>query len=156
MGVEIDVLKLSDPNLSENQIVVRNSGLIVVQLVEDVDGPMTVEQYGIDLPEKYFKRHYARHFINPGAKCGHHAHKVTDQIIFATTGQFTLHLDDGESRQDILMDEIHIGVRLGRELWHAMTDFAPNSGYQVWADTFYDKADYIIDYQEFLEYIRPH
>lgn len=155
MKAEVDILKLSDPNLSEDKIVVRNSGVKLCQLVQDEDGPMVVIQKGIDLPEKYFKRHYGRHFINPGAKCGYHAHKVTDQYIFATVGQFILRLDDGQRKQDILMDQIHIGIRLGQRLWHSMTDFSSNSGYQVFADTFYDASDYIRDYKQFLASVNP-
>lgn len=156
MAIELDILKLSDPLLSTDRITVNNSGLAVVQRVADLDGDLIISQSGIDLPEEFFTRIYRRDVTNPSSESGKHAHKKTEQYIFAAAGSFLLDLDDGEKKQRILMDEHHIGVKIGILLWHVMSSFEPSSVMLVFANSYHDEEDYIREYQDFLEYIRPH
>lgn len=152
--VERDCLKLSDSDLSPEKIIVKNSGLAIHQRIKDPDGDLIISQMGLDLPPEYFTRIYRRDMMNPDSKIGHHAHKNTEQYVFSASGSFILHLDDGERQQNILMDEHHIGVKLGRRLWHLMSDYEPNSVMLVYANTFYDESDYIRNYEDFLAYIK--
>lgn len=154
MGVVIDVLKLSGIDLAPKKIVVKNSGIVKLQYFDDPDGNLIIAESGKNLPLIDFRRVYRRYVVNPNAKIGYHAHKKTVQYIFCACGSFILHLDDGQMRQDILMDVPYIGVKLGRRLWHSMSNFEKNSMILVHASSYYDASDYIRDYQQFLEYIK--
>ena len=154
MTVEVDVLKLSDSDLSPEKIVVNNSGLVRLQYIDDPDGILIIAETGKSLPLINFPRVYRRYVVNPDAKIGYHAHKETEQYIFCACGSFILHLDDGNKKQDILMDVPYIGVRLGQRLWHSMSNFVQNSMILVHASSLYDESDYIRDYQQFLKYTK--
>lgn len=152
---ETEILKLSSSNLSPDKIIVKNSGLVFLQRVEDPDGDLIIAEKGKDLPPEFFTRIYRRDVVNPASISGYHAHKTTEQYIFSAAGSFVLHLDDGERKQDVLMDAHHIGVKLGRRLWHTMSNFEMNSVLLVYANSFYSEEDYIRgDYGQFLEYIK--
>lgn len=154
MSVEVDTLELSHTDLISEKIIVNNSGLVKLQYFEDPDGDLIIAESGKSLPPGNFPRVYRRYVINPNARIGYHAHKETVQYIFCACGSFILHLDDGQRRQDILMNVPHIGVKLGPGLWHWMSNFEKNSMILVHANTYYDESDYIRDYQQFLEWIK--
>jgi len=52
------------------------------------------------------------------------------------------------------MDDPTVGVYLGPELWHTMTNFKNNCIMLVLASDWYNESDYIRDYEEFLQYIK--
>jgi|SRR3989338_8799729 len=153
MSLEVDILKLSDSDLTPEKIVVRHSGIVKAQQFPDPDGDLIITETGVNLPLVNVPRVYRRYVVNPYANVGHHAHKSTEQVIFCACGCFTLHLDDGQKKQDILMDVPHIGVILGARLWHSMSNFNKNSMILVHTSSLYNEDDYIRDYQEFLSFI---
>ncbi len=83
---------------------------------------------------------------------GNHAHKKTDQFIFAVNGAFTLGLDDGKKKENVRLHSGNSGVHLPPLLWHTMSDFTPDCVALVVASAPYDEADYIRDYDEFRKY----
>lgn len=120
---------------------------------KDGDGDMFIAEATKNIPFK-IKRVY---FINnPKIRKsvrGNHAHKKFNQVIFCINGSFVLNLDDGFIKQSIFMDNPSIGVVIGPELWHTMTDLSRNCNILVLADDFYSESDYIRDYDKFLGYI---
>ncbi len=157
MGIETNILRLSDCDLTPEKIVVKHSGLVKAQRIPDPDGDLIITETGINLPLDEVPRVYRRHVINPDSVSGLHAHKETKQVIFCAAGSFMLHLDDGDKKQDILMDVEDIGVKLWPRLWHSMSHFEPHTVIMVHANTYFEtlgQADYIRDYNQFLEYAR--
>ena len=61
-----------------------------------------------------------------------------------------LKLDDGETQQEILMYRDHVGVVLGRLLWHEMHSFSTGCVLLIAA------SDYIRNYDDFLQCARDH
>ena len=159
MSVEIDLLKLSDCyDLRPDRILVSHSGFVKAQTIPDPDGDLIISEAGrksSGLDET--PRSYRRHVINIDSMSGFHAHKKTKQVIFCAAGSFVLHLDDGENKQNILMNVEDIGIKLWPRLWHSMSDFKEHTVILVHANTRFEQLgedDYIRDYQNFLEYIR--
>jgi hypothetical protein len=76
------------------------------------------------------------------------------QAIFCVNGSFMLGLDDGANRQEVLMWQTHVGVLLGPGLWHTMHSFSSGCVFLVAASDYYNEADYIRDYQEFLDFVK--
>lgn len=64
-----------------------------------------------------------------------------------------LHLDDGKNQQDFLVYKPNVGVYLGIDLWHTMTDFSSNCIFFVLASDFYKESDYIRSYDDFIKYV---
>lgn len=147
-------ISLKNPDLKDGDISVKNSGLVRLQYFEDYpDGNLAIGEALKNIPFG-FKRFY---FINslhiPSAVRGKHAHKKLRQAIFCINGTFTLNLDDGEKKQAINMDNPYIGVLLNGLIWHDMTNFSPNCVILVLAEDYYNKKDYIRDYEEFLSLV---
>lgn len=87
-----------------------------------------------------------------GVERGFHAHKALNQVAVAVTGSCEMVLDDGESETIVLMDSSEKGVLIEPKVWHFMRNFSPDCVLLVLADQHYDEADYIRDYEQFIEW----
>lgn len=88
-----------------------------------------------------------------GVERGFHAHKALNQVAVAVTGSCEMILDDGLSRNVVLLDSAEKGVLIGPGIWREMRNFSPDCVLLVLADQHYDEADYIRDYDEFKAWI---
>jgi len=136
------------------KIKVKNSGIIKLQFFNDFpDGNLVIGESKKSVPFDIKRIYYINNLFNKKAIRGHHAHKKLDQIIFCVNGSFILKLDDGQSRQSVLMDSPYYGVRLGPRLWHTMEKFSTDCVILVVANDYYKESDYLRDYNEFKKYI---
>ena len=85
---------------------------------------------------------------------GYHAHRKTVQVLFCIRGSITIVLEDGSKRETLSLSEANKGVLLEPYVWHEMHDFKKDTVLLVVASEVYDPADYIRDYNEFLELAR--
>lgn len=137
------------------KIKVKNSGIIKLHFFDDFpDGNLVIGEAEKNVPFKIKRVYYINNLFNKKAIRGKHAHKKLEQIIFCVNGHFTLMLDDGKNTQKILMDSPYFGIRLGAKLWHTMTKFSSDCVILVLANDYFDKNDYIRDYQKFLNYLK--
>jgi dTDP-4-dehydrorhamnose 3,5-epimerase-like enzyme len=136
------------------KIKVKNSGLVKLQFFDDFpDGSLVIGESRKNIPFDIKRMYYINSLFNKKAKRGYHAHKKLEQIIFCINGNFVLSLDDGRTKQKILLNDPYYGVRLGPRLWHTMEKFSPDCVILVLADDYYKESDYIRNYEEFLRYI---
>jgi dTDP-4-dehydrorhamnose 3,5-epimerase-like enzyme len=89
-----------------------------------------------------------------GVTRGLHAHRVLRQFAVAVRGSCTMLLDDGTERGTVRLDDPTVGLMLPPMVWHEMSDFSDDCVLMVLADAPYDEADYIRDYDRFLELAR--
>ncbi|MBL7057745.1 FdtA/QdtA family cupin domain-containing protein [Patescibacteria group bacterium] len=137
-----------------NQIKVNNSGIVNLQHYDDSpDGVLVIGESLRSVPFEIKRIYYITNFGDSVAIRGKHAHKELEQIIFCIHGSFLLHLDDGINKQDIIMDDPSVGIKLGNFLWHTMTKFSIDCVILVVASDYYSESDYIRDYKEFLKYV---
>lgn len=85
---------------------------------------------------------------------GMHAHKTLEQVFFCVNGSFALHLDDGQKKRWMMMNDSFVGVRVRKMMWHHMTEFSPDCVIFVVASNYHKESDYIRDYDEFLRRIK--
>jgi mannose-6-phosphate isomerase-like protein (cupin superfamily) len=85
---------------------------------------------------------------------GAHTHHRTRQILLAVTGGCTVDLDNGEEKESVVLEKPNQGLLLNPYVWHVMRNFKPDTTLLVLADTLYDEAEYIRDYDEFQKYAR--
>ncbi|MDD2346687.1 MAG: FdtA/QdtA family cupin domain-containing protein [Kiritimatiellae bacterium] len=140
---------------TQTEIIVRNSGYVTLKkVVDDRDGVLCIAEGGRDVPFDIKRVYYVTHLENNHSVRGKHAHRALWQAIFCVNGSFMLGLDDGANRQEVLMWQTHVGVLLGPGLWHTMHSFSSGCVFLVAASDYYNEADYIRDYQEFLDFVR--
>ncbi|MBM9577278.1 FdtA/QdtA family cupin domain-containing protein [Leptospira sp. 201903070] len=137
-----------------NEIRVKNSGYIMLKKIrDDRDGNLIILEALKDVPFEIKRVYYINNLENSVSIRGLHAHKEIEQAIFCINGSFTLGLDDGNSKQRILMNSDNVGVLLGKMLWHTMEDFSSGCVLLVVASDYYREDDYIRKYSEFIQLV---
>lgn len=84
---------------------------------------------------------------------GFHAHKKCQQVIFCIQGSIKLILDNGEIKEEVLLNKPNVGVFLENMIWHQMHDFKRNTILLVLASKEFSEKDYIRDYEQFKRQI---
>lgn len=84
---------------------------------------------------------------------GNHAHKELQQILFVLNGRLRLRLSDGSSDLEFYLDNKSDGVLIEPGWWRVLDEFIENSIILVICDQVYSEADYIRNYEEFLDWL---
>lgn len=114
-------------------------------------GNISVVENGIDVPFGV-KRCYYLYDVPGGESRGAHAHRALYQLIIAASGSFSVTLDDGRVKRTFVLNRPYQGLLVVPGIWRTLDDFSSGSVCLVLASEKYDQADYIRDYDEFLEY----
>ncbi|QBZ83710.1 TDP-4-oxo-6-deoxy-alpha-D-glucose-3,4-oxoisomerase [Hydrogenovibrio crunogenus] len=101
------------------------------------------------------KRVYYIFATKQGVSRGFHAHKNLKQLAVCVTGSCRFVLDNGKQREEITLDSSTTGLIIEDLTWREMHDFSPDCVLMVLANQYYDENDYIRDYQEFLNVVKP-
>lgn len=99
------------------------------------------------------KRVYYIFDTKQGVSRGFHAHKNLKQLAVCVTGSCRFVLDNGKTREEIVLNSSTTGLIIEDLTWREMYDFTPDCVLMVLANQFYDESDYIRDYQEFLNLV---
>jgi acetyltransferase-like isoleucine patch superfamily enzyme len=96
-----------------------------------------------------------RHFVVygvPGENIrGEHAHRCLHQFLICVAGSVRAVADDGATREEFLLDDPTAGLYLPPMTWGVQYKYSPGAVLLVLASDYYDPADYIRDYAEFLQ-----
>jgi dTDP-4-dehydrorhamnose 3,5-epimerase-like enzyme len=84
---------------------------------------------------------------------GFHAHKKLKQLAIVVKGSCRFLLDDGNEKIEVLLDNPAQGLYIESFIWREMFDFSEDCVLMVLADSVYDEADYVRDYELFLKAI---
>lgn len=126
--------------------------LIPIAALGDERGSLVSMEANKNIPFD-IKRVYCLFDTGEDVSRGFHAHKELKQVVVCLSGSCRFVLDDGEKREDILLDRPTAGLVVEGLIWREMHDFSPNSVLMVLADQHYDESDYIRSYDEFLEVV---
>ncbi|MBE5946144.1 MAG: WxcM-like domain-containing protein [Lachnospiraceae bacterium] len=102
------------------------------------------------------KRVYYMYDTGEGVRRGFHAHKCLEQILICIHGSCKILLDNGTEKEIVPLDKPYEGLYVSNDMWREMYDFSPDAVLMVLASELYDEADYIRDYDAFLEYVNKH
>lgn len=125
-----------------------NIQLLQLQSHGDDRGCLISLEQGNNIPFD-IKRIYYMFNTGHGVRRGFHAHKTLKQVAIAVRGSCMFHLDDGEEKMNVRLDDPSIGLLIDSFIWREMFDFSEDCVLMVLADQLYDEADYIRDYREF-------
>jgi dTDP-4-dehydrorhamnose 3,5-epimerase-like enzyme len=85
---------------------------------------------------------------------GFHAHKKLKQLAIVVKGSCRFLLDDGNEKIEVLLDNPAQGLYIESFVWREMFDFSADCVLMVLADSIYDEADYVRDYEEFTKMVK--
>jgi acetyltransferase-like isoleucine patch superfamily enzyme len=133
----------------EERSRVRGVELIALPRVADIRGSLSAGEFSRSIP--FAVQRYFLVFDVPSVETrGAHAHRECHQFLVCPHGSVSLMVDDGSRREEFVLDQPDFGVHISPMVWAVQYKYAPGTVLLVFASHFYDPADYIRDYDEFL------
>ena len=120
--------------------------------VSDPRGNLSFIEEAVHVPFA-IKRVFYIYDVPGGASRGGHAHRHNRQVLICLSGSMNLHLTDGRQERVITLNRANTGVLIPPGVWDSMHNFSSGTTLLVVCSEYYDEADYIRDYSEYLEYM---
>ncbi len=128
---------------------VEDCRIIELPKISDPRGNLTFLESGRHIPFD-MKRVYYLYDVPGGAERGGHGHRRLEQFIIAMSGSFDVVLDDGVNQKRFHMNRSYYGLYVCPMMWREITNISSGAVCVVMASEFYDEADYIREYNEFV------
>lgn len=126
--------------------------IITLPRIYDPRGNLTFAQYGDVVPFDIHRAYWV-YDVPAGESRGGHAHLTLRQLVIATSGSFTVTLDNGQETQAYLLNHPWQGLLIEPGIWRTLDDFSSGAVCLVLASDIYKEEDYIREYDEFLKYV---
>jgi dTDP-4-dehydrorhamnose 3,5-epimerase-like enzyme len=131
------------------------SEILNLPKILDERGNLSFIEENDHIPFK-IKRIYWIYDVPGGEVRGGHAFKIQKELIVALSGSFDVIVDDAIEKQKFSLNRSYYGLYVPAGLWRQMQNFSTNSLALVLSSTYYDKDDYIHDYDDFLNFRRQY
>lgn len=125
--------------------------IINLPKIHDPRGNLTVAQEFTDVPFEIHRAYWV-YDVPGGESRGGHAHKGLYQLLIATSGSFTVTLDDGQQKKTYLLNHPWQALLIQPGTWRTLDDFSSGAVCLCLASATFDEDDYIRDYDDFLTY----
>jgi UDP-2-acetamido-3-amino-2,3-dideoxy-glucuronate N-acetyltransferase len=122
-------------------------------LVVDMRGNLSFAEIGQYLPF-IPKRYFLVFDVQSKEVRGEHAHKKLHQFLVCVKGSCAVLVDDGQNREEILLDSPQTGIHIPPKVWGVQYKYTADAILLVLASEIYDADDYIRDYDEFMGEVR--
>ncbi len=122
------------------------------QITDGRGGLVALEQ-NLNIPFE-IKRVYYIFGTPENVRRGYHAHRNLEQVAVCVKGACSFLLDNGEEKVHCRLDSPTTGIHIGNKVWREIYDFTEDCVLIVLASELYDEADYIRDYDEFIQAVR--
>ena len=121
-----------------------------MRMVKDLRGSLSVGEMSRDIP--FDVKRYFLVFDVPSVETrGEHAHKICHQFLVCVKGSCSVVADDGNQRREFLLDSPDLGVHLPPMIWGIQYKYSADAVLLVFASEHYDSAEYVRDYDAFLD-----
>lgn len=127
---------------------IKDVKLIELPKFMDPRGNLSFAEQNNHIPFEILRTYWI-YDVPGGEDRGGHAYKTTDEFIIAIAGAFDVTIDDGLQRKTFTLNRSYYGLYIPKGLWRKMENFSTASLALEFADTKYDRADYVVDYDVF-------
>jgi UDP-2-acetamido-3-amino-2,3-dideoxy-glucuronate N-acetyltransferase len=132
----------------------RNEGnFFTMPLIIDPRGCLSVGEFGRNVPFEV-KRYFIIFDVPSQELRGEHAHRECHQFLVCVKGSCSVITDDGVTRNEFVLDKPNVGAYLPPMTWGVQFNYSADAVLLVFASHYYDDADYIRNYDEFLQLAR--
>jgi acetyltransferase-like isoleucine patch superfamily enzyme len=133
----------------EETCAVRGVRLLCNRTIKDLRGNLIARQMGDGLPFQP-QRCFLVYDVPTKELRGEHAHRRCEQLLICVSGSVNVLCDDGEHRQEFVLDSPEIGLCMGPMVWGTQYRYTKDAVLMVLASLPYDAGDYIRTYDAFL------
>lgn len=127
--------------------------LLSMPVVTDLRGSLSFGEYSAHLP--FVPNRYFLVFNVPSKEVrGEHAHRACEQFLICVKGSVAVVVDDGISREEFRLEHPGQGVYVPPMVWATQYKYSSDAVLLVLASHTYDAADYIRNYDEFLQEVK--
>ena len=132
---------------------IHSSGAVLYDIPYFADdrGAINILEIARDLPFGC-QRIFYTYTVPEGSVRGEHAHKRCEQFLISIRGKVSVLVDDGEHRDEFMLDSPSKGLWLPAGCWGEQFGHSEDSILLVLASLPYDNADYIRSYDDFLKW----
>ncbi|QDU10956.1 WxcM-like domain-containing protein [Gimesia aquarii] len=149
----ISINNVDSTPLGFRQTRVRGVTVHHFHKVPDLRGSLSVGEFEHEIP--FVPKRYFLVYDVPTAEVrGEHAHLECGQFLIAVKGSVSVVVDDGNLRDEILLNRPQMGVYLPPMTWGIQYNYSTDAVLLVFASEFYDAEDYIRDYSKFLDLVK--
>lgn len=121
--------------------------LVDIPKISDPRGNLAViEKACIPYP---VKRVYYLYDVPSDAFRGGHAHIEQQEFLIAVSGSFEVVLDNGETKQRVMLNKPNKGLLIPTGIWRELDNFSSGAICLVLASDEFEEDDYIRDYETF-------
>jgi UDP-2-acetamido-3-amino-2,3-dideoxy-glucuronate N-acetyltransferase len=132
---------------------VRGVTTRTLTLARDIRGSLAALEFERQVPFAV-KRTFFVFDVPSRETRGEHAHHACHQFLVCIRGSCAVVADDGDHRQEFLLNSPTLGLHLPPRVWGIQYRYSPDAVLAVFASEHYDAADYIRNYDEFLQIVR--
>jgi len=131
-------------------MTIEDVKLIELPRINDPRGNLSFVEQNNHIPFE-INRTYWIYDVPGGENRGGHAYRTTEEFIIAISGGFDVTVDDGKQKRTFKLNRSYYGLYIPKGLWRQMDNFSTNSFALEFADTKYDRKDYVEEYNEYLK-----
>jgi dTDP-4-dehydrorhamnose 3,5-epimerase-like enzyme len=121
-------------------------------VIPDLRGNLTVGEFEKQIPFKPL-RYFMVYGVPSREIRGEHAHHQCHQFLICMNGSCAVVADDGKKRAEVVLDSPHKGLYLPPKTWGIQYKYSSDALLLVFASHAYDPADYIRDYNDFVDMV---
>ena len=145
---------IASPPLQPSVRATKVAGVMLHRMpsAADMRGQLSFAEVGRQLPFEV-KRFFLVYGVASQETRGEHAHRKLHQFVICVHGRCSLMADDGENRQEFVLDSPTVGIHLPPLVWAVQYKHTSDAVLLVLASDYYDPADYIRDYSEYQQII---
>jgi dTDP-4-dehydrorhamnose 3,5-epimerase-like enzyme len=129
-----------------------NIEIINIPKIEDHRGNIAVIEN--EVAPFLIKRVYYLFDIPSNSRRGGHAHKEQMELLIPLSGSFDVVLKNGNQEQIVTLNKPDKGLLIKSNIWRELENFSSGAVCLVLASDVFSEADYIRDFQEYLDYLK--
>ena len=134
-----------------NKPSVYDCSIIELPRIQNRAGNITPVSNSQEVPFDV-KRVFYIYDIPGGEDRGAHAHKECHQFLIAASGSFEIEVNDGKTKRTVMLNRPYYGLHIPPGIWASEKSFSSGAICLVLASHAYDEADYIREYDNFINF----
>ena len=127
---------------------VKGVTLHTLNEVTDIRGSLSAGEFERSVPFRS-ERYFLVYDVPTAETRGEHAHRLCHQFLVAVKGSLHVVADDGENREEFILDKPNKGIHLPPMTWGIQYRYSQDAVLLVFASHYYEPGDYIRSYDEF-------